>query len=164
MLVVRPNCKVCTRCKVDKKLLNRIYNSKYYIPHGDEPLSAIERDYKAFFSGPALRNHCLKHQFIDSTAYTDALVKRADKMAENRVVKRAIKANEAVQSVIDAGFDRLEAGKITVSTNELLRASQIKLAAEAKQKDQQLAMVEMIAHFASGSAKNERIYVKPDSD
>lgn len=160
MIVVNKQCKICTVIKRDKRLLNRLYNSNYYIPHGTEGLIAIHADYSGEFSLPALKNHARKHQFINSSTYNAEMLKRVDKQAEQRIVRQAIKAKDAIQTVIDKGYDRLDNQEITVDTNQLIRASQIKMQDEAKEKDHQLQMVEMIAHFASASDKGERIYVE----
>jgi hypothetical protein len=87
------------------------------------------------------------------------MLEKADADAERKAVQKAVKAHDAVQTVIDKGYQRLDSGEITVDTNQLLRASDIKMRADSKQKDQQLALIEMIAHFASGSDKNERVYI-----
>ena len=159
MLVVNKLCKVCAQCKKDKKLLNRLYNSNYYLKRaGDEGLIAIHADYTDAFSLPALKNHVRKHQYIDSTAYNSAMLEKVDKDAEKGAIRRIVQAQDAVQTVIDKGFHRLEEDEITVDTNQLIRASQVKIQAEGKQKDQELKFIEMISHFASGNSKNERVY------
>lgn len=163
MIVISTRCKVCQAIKKDKKLLARLYESKYYSREaGRESLQAIQLGYKDKFSLPALKNHCLKHQFIDSVAYNEAMLRHVDRVAENKLIKKAIKATDAVQSVIDKGAERLQNEEITVNTGELLRASQIKINADAKAKDQELKFLEMIAHFASASDKGERIYTPND--
>lgn len=163
MLVINPKCKICDVIKQDKRLLNRLYKSKYYLKKsGVESLARIHRDYGSSFSFPSLKNHVLKHQFIDAVAYNDAQLARLDKQAENKAVKRLIKAQDAVQAVIDRGAERLENEEITVSTSELLRASQIKMTDDQKAKQNELQMVEMIAFFASGSSKAERVYIEQD--
>lgn len=109
----------------------------------------------------ALKNHVKKHQFIDSTDYTEKMLVHADKKAERSAVRKAVRAVDAVQSVIEIGMGRLESGEISVDTNQLIRASQVKMTQESKAKDQELATIEMVAAFLSGEMAGERIYTEP---
>jgi hypothetical protein len=165
MLKYKKNCNICKIVKVDGKLLARIYETSFYVPGSKDSLQRVARDHEGYFSYPGLLNHAKKHQFIDSAAYTDALMKTADDKAQAGAVRKAVKAVDAVQRVIDIGMERLENEEINVDTNQLLRAGQIKLTQESKEKDQQLAMLDMMAHFISGeSAGSERVYHDPILD
>lgn len=158
MLVYKKICKVCQAVKTNKPLLKRIYESSWFIPHSSDSLRSIANDYYPVFEYQSLKNHVKKHQFIDSQDYTEKMLAFEDKKLEQSAVQRAVKAVDAVQSVIDIGKQRLEDGEITVDTNQLIRASQIKMTHESKQKDQELATIEMVAHFLSGEINSERIY------
>lgn len=159
MLKYKKNCKVCNFVKVDKKLLEQIYNSSFYVPGSDISLQAIWRTHDKHFSYQGLRNHAKNHQFIDSQAYSDKLLEKADEKAQEKAVRKAVKAVDAVQSVIDRGMERLNNEEIDVDTNQLLRASATKIQQESKEKDQQLAIMDMMAHFASGeSVGNDRVF------
>ncbi len=159
MLVYQKKCNICKLVKQNKQILQRIYNSAYFVPGSKDSLLKISQDYSLNYK--ALSNHCKRHQFINNQDYTAKMLAMEDKKAEAVAVRKAVKATDAIQSVMDKGMERLENGEITVDTNQLIRASQVKLNADSKQKDQQLAYMTMIAHFASGSAKTERIYDEP---
>lgn len=148
--------------KKDKQLLQRIYDSSWFLPHSRDNLKDIQRDYSSAFSYDSIRNHVKKHQFIDSQDYTEKMLERADKQAEQRAIRKAVKATSAIQDIIDIGSQRLEEGEITVDTNQLIRASQIKISEESKQKDRELATIEMVAHFLSGANQSDRVYIEAD--
>ena len=162
MLVLEKRCVVCKAVKTNKPLLKRIYESSWFIPHSKDTLRAIQADYKNVISYESLLNHVKKHQFIDSQDYTEKMLAYEDKKAERNAVQKAVKAQDAVQSIIEKGMERLESGEITVDTNQLIRASQVKLSADAKAKDQELATIEMVAHFLSGENASDRVYIDAD--
>jgi len=151
MLVPNKICKVCQVIKVNKKLLSRIYESSYFLPHSTDTLKDITRDYSPAFSYDSILTHVKKHQFIDSQDYKDKMLEHANKQAEQRAVRKAVKGQSAIQSVIDRGHERLENGEIDVNTAQLIRASEIQMKQEDKAKDRELATVEMIAFFLSGA-------------
>lgn len=159
MLVIEKRCNICKVVKVNKVLLNRLYQSSFFVPHSQDNILKISEETGLQYR--ALLNHVKKHQFIDSQDYTEAMLKQADKNAENKAVQKAVKAQNALQSVIDIGHQRLEEGEITVTTDQLIKASQVKVQAEAKQKDQDLMAISL-AHFISGESTNERVYVDAD--
>jgi hypothetical protein len=158
MLKTDPRCTVCKAVKKNKVLLSRIYGSSVFVPASSDSLANIARDYYPAIKYDALKNHARKHQFIDSQDYTEKMLNYEDKKAEQSAVRKAVKAVDAVQAVIQDGMDRLESGELKVrNVNELIRASQVKLNHESKQKDQELATIEMVAHFLSGENNNGRI-------
>lgn len=164
MLVLEKKCRVCRAVKTNKQLLKRIYESNYFLPHSKDSLRQIAADYSDAFKYESLLNHTKKHQFIDSQDYTEKMLEQTDKKYEKSAVQKAVKAQTAIQSIIDKGMERLDNEEITVDTNQLLRASQIKLTADAKQKDQELATIEMVAHFLSGANASERVYQEPNQE
>lgn len=161
MLKLDPRCEVCKLIPINKPLLRRIYECSYYVPHSQDTVKDISKDYP--FGYKSILNHVKKHQFIDSLDYTEKMLSFADKKAEVGAVRKAVRAVDAVQSIIDIGKERLENGDITVDTNQLIRASQVKMTHEAKQKDQELATIEMVAHFLSGENAGDRIYVESET-
>lgn len=158
MIKYKKNCAVCKLLKSNKKLTQRIFESSYFIPHSEESLYQIFQAYNkdaTIFSYPSLLNHVKKHQFISVGQYQTKMIKHAEEKMEMSAVRKAVRAVDAIQGVIERGNQRLEDGEISVSTGELLRASQIKINQESKEKDQQLQILEMIASFASGSQSNK---------
>lgn len=160
MLVLAKQCTVCAAVKKNKQLLKRLYDCSWFVPHSTDTLKSISEDTGLRYA--AVINHVKKHQFIDSQDYTDKMLAYTDKKLEQSAVQRAVKAVDAVQSIIDLGSKRLENGEITVDTNQLIRASQVKLTHESKQKDQELATIEMVAHFLSGENAGDRVYIEPE--
>lgn len=162
MLVLARQCSICARVKKDKQLLKRLYASSWFVPHSRESVRDIVKLYNLSYQ--ATLNHLKKHQFIDSQDYTDKMLQHADRQAKELAVRKAVKAHDAVQTIIDKGMERLESGEINVDTNQLIRASQVRMAYDAKKKDQELATIEMVAHFLSGENASSRVYIDADTD
>lgn len=162
MIKYNKRCKICAILKEDKKLLKRIYSCSFFVPGADETLNQIANDYKGQFTYKGLNNHANKHQFIDRADYTERMLQHNAKTAENSAVKKAVRAADSIQSIIEKGQERLDSGEITVSTDQLIRAAQVKLQDDAKQKDQNL-MAMSLAHFISGeSTKPSRMFIPTD--
>lgn len=159
MLVPQKRCNICKLVKENKPLLKRIYESTHFIPHGKESLHQIANDTGLNYK--ALRIHVKKHQFLNSQDYQEKMLQNYDQQVSIKATAKAVKAVNSIQSVIEKGQERLDSGEITVNTDQLIRASQIKMADEAKQKDQDLMAVSL-AHFMSGESTNERVYIEAD--
>lgn len=156
MLRTKKGCKVCIlfKNKNHKDLLNRVYNSSHYMK-GGEPLIKIAEDYPHKFSYQSLQNHVKKHQFLNEDDFNERHMKAIVKKAEANIVKQAIQSSKVWDTIIDQGMESLEQGELTVTANHLLKAAKDKQDFEFKKKDQQLAMAEMIYHFASGESNQE---------
>jgi hypothetical protein len=161
MLVIEKKCTVCRAVKVNKQLLQRIYESSWFVPHSKDTLKDIAKQNNLPYQ--AILNHVKKHQFIDSADYQEAMLNSAVTKAEKGAIAKAVRATGAIQSIMDKGQERLDNGEITVNTDQLLRAAQIKLADESKKKDQDL-MALSLAHFISGESQNERVYVDVETN
>ena len=141
--MLKPNkkCAVCKIVRTNKKLLERIYNSSHFIPHSKDTLMDIWRDYNPegthAFGYDSIKNHVKMHQFINSADYQEKMLHKVDKEVEAAAVRKAVKAVDAVQSIIDQGTEKLENGELSINTNHLLRASQIKMQHDQKEKDKQ---------------------------
>lgn len=159
MLALKKNCKVCQLVKKDQKLLKRIYDSSYYIPHSKDSLSAIHRDCLQLdpkcFSYMSLTNHVKKHQHLNASDYEKKMLQNKVKGVESAIIEARFEAQNAQDAVINRGMELLEKGEMKIGADHLLRAARDKQDAQAKQKDQQLALAEMIAFFASGEGNTE---------
>lgn len=92
--------------------------------------------------------------------YTNRHLKQIANQAEKSLLARKIESIQVWDKVIEEGMDRLADGSITLKTGDLLRAAKDKSDYELKTKDQQLAMMEMVMHFASGENNESRNYDK----
>jgi hypothetical protein len=164
MIAYKKNCKVCNLIKSDKKLMKRIYDCGYYIPHSKDSLAAIHRDCNQVtpgaFSYLALTNHCKKHQHINAADYEKAALARKVKGIESQLIEARYEAVNVQDAVMNEGMKKLESGEMRITADHLLRAAKDKQDAEAKRKDQQLALAEMVAFFASGEDNqgSDKIY------
>jgi len=158
MLKLNKLCKVCDEVKENTSLLNRIYNSKYYIKSSKESLTQIHEEYATVFSYRSLLNHVKKHQFMSEGDYKDRHLRKIAKDAEKKILKRQIESKEVWDEVISQGMERLQSGELQMRTADLLKAAKDKSDHEMKVKDQQLAMAEMMWFFASGENNESRSY------
>ncbi len=164
MLAYRKNCKICNAVKTNSKLLKRIYDSSYFIPHSKDTLRQIHEDCKRenpdCFSYVALLNHVKKHQHLNAEDYNMKMLKLKAKQAENKITADRFQAQAAQDAVINAAMQKLENGELKITTDHLLRAAKDKQDALAKVRDQQIQVADMIAFYTSGEDKyeSEKIY------
>lgn len=158
MLKLNKLCKVCDEVKENTSLLNRIYNSKYYLKSSKESLTHIQEEYADVFSYRSLLNHVKKHQFMSEGDFKDRHLRKIAKDAEKKILKRQIESKEVWDEVINQGMEKLQSGELTMRTGDLLKAAKDKSDHEMKVKDQQLAMAEMMWFFASGENNESRSY------
>ena len=166
MLTYRKNCKVCNAVKSNPKLLKRLYDCSYYIPHSKDTLRAICTDCKKedpnSFSYVALLNHVKKHQHLNVHDYDQKMMKLKAQKAEMSIISDRFEAQNVQDAVINKAMEKLENGEMKLNASHLLRAAKDKQDAQAKKRDQQLQLAEMVAFFTSGEdkVKGERIYDK----
>lgn len=158
MLKLNKLCKVCDEVKENTSLLNRIYNSKYYLKSSKESLLQIHEEYAEVFSYRSLLNHVKKHQFMSEGDFKDRHLRKIAADAEKKILKRQIESKEVWDEVISQGMERLQSGELQMRTGDLLKAAKDKSDYEMKVKDQQLAMAEMMWFFASGENNESRSY------
>lgn len=160
MLQIKPNCKICMAIQQNKKLMERIYQSSYFIPHSKDSLLKIWKDCEGMFSYPSLLNHVKKHQKLNAGDYTRSVLKNKAKEVERKILEEQFESQHIQDAIMNKGMERLEKGEIKVTADHMLRAAKDKQDAQAKKRDQQLQLAEMVAYFASGEDKqqSERIH------
>lgn len=154
MLKFHSTCRACKRVKQDPALLNRIYNSAALMGKG-ESLLKIWEDNKEHFLYRTLTNHVKKHQFLNENDYTSRHLRQIANQAEKEMLKRTIESKQVWDSVINKGMLDLETGEMNVKASDLLKAAKDKSDYQFKVKDQEMAMMEMVYHFASGENNME---------
>lgn len=163
MLKLKDNCKVCIRIKVNPKLAKRIYDSSYFIPHSKDSLRKIWLDCLAeepgAFTYLSMTNHVKRHQHINAGDYNRKMLADKVKKVEMKIVESRFESMNVQDAVMNVGMEKLESGELKVTTNDLLRAAKDKFDGQAKVRDQQLALAEMVAFYASGedNLESERI-------
>lgn len=153
MLVLRPNCKVCQEVKKNKKLLDRIYNTSYFIPHSKDTLHKLFLDCDGAFTYLSLRNHVKKHQHLNAGDYNNKMLKIKAQQAEKKIINDRFEAQNVQDAVMNVGMQKLENGEMKITADHILRAAKDKQDAQAKQRDQQLQLAEMVAFYTSGEDK-----------
>lgn len=150
MLKPDKRCKVCQTIKSDKKLLERIANSKAYIK-GGESLRAISRDYLDVFEYQSLYNHTKTHQGLSDEDLEDRLIQREARKIELAQVREAVQHKEIRDELLNIGMDGVREGEIKLNGNNVVQLLKQKADIEAKERDQELEMAKMIQDFASGA-------------
>lgn len=158
MLKVNKLCKVCQAVKENKTLLNKIYNTNYYMKTSKTSLMQLHEDYADQFSYRGLLSHVKNHQFMSEDDYTTRHLRQIANKAEKQILKRQIESKEVWDEVINQGMEKLQNGEITMKTADLLKAAKDKSDFEMKTKDQQMQMAEMMWFFASGENNESRSY------
>lgn len=136
--------------KQNKRLLNEIYETKFYLKTRGVPLSQVAEKYSHLFTYESLKNHVKKHQFIDADDFTSRHLNEIAKKAEQQIIQRQIASVEVWDEVINTGMEKLQSGELKMKTSDLLKAAKDKQDYQFKQTDQKMAMMDMVFHFASG--------------
>lgn len=158
MLKTKDNCGVCKAIKDNPKLVDEIFNTTYYLKTAGKSLRKVHEANQDKFSYKSLRNHVEKHQAMSEATFTKQHLNRIAKESEKQIIKRAIESKEVFDEVIGQGMQALAEGRLDVSTTHLLKAAELKKNFQLKEQDQQLAMMEMVYHFASGENKESGAY------
>lgn len=154
MLKTTKTCRVCQAVKTNDVLLNRIYNSAFFMNTG-ESLITIAEDYNDKFSYEGLRNHVKKHQFLSDEDFTKRHLNQISKKAELNIARKKIESNQVWNEVIEQAMGKLAAGELQIKTGDLLKAAKDKSDFEFKKKDQEMAFMEMVWFFTSGENNRE---------
>lgn len=161
MIKYKKNCKVCNTIKEHKKgkkIAERIYFSTYFNPTGTESLQDIANSHPNDFSYDSLRNHVKKHQFISESQRDQKLVDKIQERSERAIVEKVAEHTDVRNLVMNKGFEGIQSGDIKLSASNVLQAAKDQANWESKQADRQLAMMEMVYHYASGEATNSHAY------
>lgn len=158
--MLKPNklCNVCKAVKESRTILNDIYESSYYMKHSKTSLMQVHEKYKDKFSYRSLRLHVKNHQFMSEEDFNARHLRQLAKQAEKKILKRRIEASDVFVEVMEEGMQQLKDGNMTIRASDLIAAAKHKKEFELKEKDQQIAMAEMMWHFASGENEESRSY------
>lgn len=156
-LKVDKRCKVCQRCLADPAFMKRLFASRAYVPNG-EPLVKISADTGANYK--ALIRHTKKHQGISEYELTVQKRKVQARQASGQLVRGALKAETARQTVLDQlaqileDAGALELGKDITAKDAiglLLKATKDSDDVQAKKKDQDIDVFKLMTQSRSGA-------------
>lgn len=153
MIDYKSNCAVCKYIKKNKKLADEIYKTTAYDKTSKVSLLALHKIYKDHFSYDSLKNHTKKHQGLSAEDLSERHLNNIVKKAEKELTKKKIESSNVWNDIMQLGHEKLEAGEMKISAQDMLRAAKDKSDYDLKVKDQELAMIEMVYHFASGEDK-----------
>ena len=153
-----PLCKVCQAVQKDPELMDLIYKSRFFMGDSGLSIKQIADKYQDQFAYPSILKHVKKHQTLNSEEFNERRMRSIRKRAENRAIKQEIKAITVWDEVMQQGLDQLRSGNMKIKATDLLKAAKDKSDTQMKKKDQELATIEMVMHFASG--ESERIESK----
>lgn len=160
-------CKICKLAAKNKIFEQEIWNSKKFRPKSKEAksLRQIATEYNVTYN--SLVVHVRKHQNMKLETYNK---KEMDKIAR-RAVTRTIAEEKALveklggpsptgvwDDVISQAMEQVKSGEIKLNANHLLKAAKDKSDFDIKKKNQDMAIMEMMWHFASGEATGSLEY------
>lgn len=154
MIKLKKGCTVCAVIKTNSKIKNEIFGTRYYLKTKGRSLADVANEYKHLFSYQALKNHCKKHQFIDEDDYTRRHAKLIEQDSNKQILKKAMQSAEIFNEIMEIGLDGIKEGNIRLKASDVISAAKYKKEFELKEKDQELQMLNMVMHFASG--ENEK--------
>lgn len=160
MIKFQSKCVVCQAIKKDKSLAEAIYKTTAYDKTSNVPLKTFWRMHSDKFGYESLRNHVKKHQAITAEALNEQHLKGIVKKAEKDLLRKKVESKEIWDSVMEMGLADLKDGKAKVQVGDMLRAAKDKSDYDLKVKDQEIAMIEMVYHFASGEDHTPKSKIK----
>lgn len=159
MLKLGAKCNVCKAIRENPDLTKEIFNTTYYLKDNRYTLRDVyENHVDEDWSYDSLKNHVKRHQFMNERDFNHRSMQKIKKKAVSKRTEGTIEATDVWQTVIDSGMKDIEDGRVVVKPEALLKAAKDKSDYELKVKDQEMAMAEMIWHFASGENKESRNY------
>ena len=162
------HCKICKKAVKNKAFEDAIWNSRYFRKHDKTAATLKDISVKYNVTYNNLTIHVRKHQNITLDKYNDRelarIAKRADirtKIEEAGIAPVMAKAPAAVQvwdNVIETAMEQVKSGEIKLNATHLLKAAKDKSDYDIKKKNQDMAIMEMMWHFASGEAVGSMDY------
>jgi hypothetical protein len=141
-----------------------VLNSKKFFPSnkGAETIKAIADAYKINYV--SLVRHISNHIAVNvdelAEMEMDRIAKRSEAQVEVLQYQEGQKATDVWNDVMEKARVGLEDGSIKLTANHLLKAAKDKSDFEIKKKNQDMAIQEMMWHFASGEALGSTKYDK----
>lgn len=114
-------------------------------------LTDIHEIYKDKLSYVIVRNHGIKHQNVTEKRLMETKIKAVQgrKMAQLQVAQ--VNHQEFLDKVVSTVMEKLTSGEIeNISVKDALQATKLHLDQEARGKDRELKVLEMVYGFASG--------------
>jgi len=164
---LQSRCKICKLAARNKIFEQAIWDSKKFNPHSStaKTLKEIADEYKVTYNN--LLVHVRKHQNMDLETYNRTemakIAKRAEMntiMQEKELAKKLSGPNPVGvwDDVISQAMEQVKSGEIKLNANHLLKAAKDKSDFDIKKKNQDMALMEMMWHFASGEATGSLDY------
>ncbi len=159
MLKRKALCKVCKAIKVNPNIARDIYDTLPYTKNSAKPGITLKDFYKkrrplmtpeTEFSYMSLLRHVKQHQFLGEEDLKDRELRKLARSAERRMILDATSTKQVWDTVIEQGLKNLQTGKSKVEIAHLLKAAKDRSDSDFRRKDQQIAMMDMVYHFASG--------------
>lgn len=159
MIKRNPLCKVCKAITNNRNIAQEIYNTLPYTRNSPKPGMTL-KDYfqhrkpmmtpETEFSYESLLRHVKSHQYMNEEDLKDRDLRKLARSAERKMILDATSAKQVWDTVIEKGLKNLQNGNSKVEISHLLKAAKDRSDSDFKRKDQQIAMMDMVYHFASG--------------
>jgi predicted DNA-binding protein YlxM (UPF0122 family) len=150
------NCTTCKLTKTQPKLIDELYNTKFYNPRSDVSVASVARKYN--LSKDSVSNHIKKHQYLSDEDKKQAIERTIAENAKDAVIKQLVTHNDIRKEIMTKGLSQIKAGKIKLTAKDVIAASRDQMTYEMKTQSNQLKMMEMMWHFASGESNESTNY------
>lgn len=156
MIEYKKNCSTCKLAKKNKDLEKELENSSFYNPKSKISLRSIAQAYN--LTEDSVRNHVRKHQFITEEQKKRKIEQSIMEKHDRTAIKKLVTHNDIRQEVMEKGLEGIKKGDIQLTARDVLTASKDQMNYEMKTQDNQLKMMEMVFHFASGESNQSEQY------
>lgn len=156
-IIYKAKCKVCDTIKLDSGLIERIFQSSFYIPGSPLTLKEIWREQgaeEAPFAYLSLTKHVKKHQYMTHTELEREKLSTMVHKAQTNAIKHTLENithGSVRRTVMEKGMEALESGDMKISAKDMLSAASKEADIEEKAKDRNAEMQKMIFAYASGA-------------
>lgn len=158
MMKYQKSCRVCKAIHKDPTIKTRIYRTSFYVKREKTTLMDIYKEYSDLFTYVGLTNHVKKHQFMNESEFEKRSMVTLKRQAALQATREVVKASQIWSSVIEKGHEMIEDGSIKLRANDILRAAKDQTDFDFKQKNNEIAMMAMVMHYASGESEINNAY------
>jgi hypothetical protein len=153
-----PNCRVCQFLKKNKDVRDRVLQSTYFNPYGNEALLSIFHDIGDPFPPSSIYTHIQRHQTRDIIKAE----KRLDNLDNAAVAVSLVETGtsnypqhiEGLDEFIREGREKLARKDLSISSSTYLQAIKIKAEIERSTKDRKADLLKTMFAGAGPTEKN----------
>lgn len=149
-------CQTCSLVSKNKQAYEDLFDTTYYNPRSKTSLKRYSEYYKMPYD--SVKNHVKKHQFISKELLTKKIEEKVEQATQKKQIRKLVTHSDIRQTIMDRGLKEIEEGKIKLDGRTVLSAAKDQKDYELQSQNQQIKMMEMMWHFASGESNESVAY------